>query len=190
MRLGAVPINGPTGTANVAVAAGIGAKFPISTIGGSLNSQQTGSDILSAIGAAIGFAGSATGTAAAGNKAIVELNNPNASGVVIFVYSIDLFVPVAMAVNLLVAGTTITPATAGVNLKVGSAVGKGLTGGSNQLAPTGTLISTSPSLAANTPYVIPHDWLLALPANSNIQLQGQVVNQAFTANFRWVELLA
>lgn len=128
------------------------------------------------------------GTAAAGNKAIAELKNPAASGKTLFVYSLDFFVPVAMAVNLLLDGTTLTPVGTGLNLTLGGAAGVALVGGGNQLAPTGSLVYTSPSLTANADYAIPLQWLLAIPQGHNIQLQGQTVNQAFTCNVRWSEL--
>ena len=128
------------------------------------------------------------GTAAAANKAIAELKNPAASGKTLWVYSLDFFVPTAMAVNLLLDGTTLTPVGTGFNLTLGGAAGVALVGGGNQLAPTGSLVYTSPSLAINVDYAIPQPWLLAIPQGHNIQLQGQTVNQAFTCNVRWSEL--
>ena len=133
------------------------------------------------------YGASIVGTAAAGNKAIAELNNPAASGKTLYVYSLDMFVPVAMAVNLFLDGTTLNPVGTGPNLNIGGAAGVAKVGGGNQLAPTGTLVYTSPSLTANVDYLIPQPWIVAIPQGHNIQLIGQVVNQAFTCNVRWLE---
>lgn len=156
-----------------------------------LNSATSAlNDVLATLGQGRIFGAVVTGTAAAANKAIAELNNPNASGKVVYVYSIDVFVPTAMAIAVVIGGTTIAPATASIPLRAGGAAGVALVGGSNQLAPTGSQFYLTPSLAVNTDYAIPHDWIIGLPANTNMQLQGQTVNQSFTCNLRWIELNA
>jgi hypothetical protein len=178
------PVGG--GSSTVAVTGSV----QLFNAGSGSNGSVALNDAIGSLQARALFGATIVGTAAAGNKAIAELNNPAASGKVVYVYWLDMFVPVAMAINLLIDGTTITPATAGINLAAGGAAGVAKTGGSNQLAPTGTLIYTSPALAVNSQFQLPQPWQLLLPAGHNLQLQGQTVNQAFTCNVRWLELNA
>lgn len=156
-------------------ATGVSMQFAFETIINQLNSSHI-------------YGASIVGTAAAANKAVAELNNPAASGKTLWVYVLDFFVPVAMAVNLFEDGTTLTPVGTGFNLTLGGVGGVAKVGGGNQLATTGSLIYTSPTLAINSTFPIPQPWLVAIPAGHNLQLQGQTVNQAFTCNVRWVEL--
>ena len=165
-----------------------GANFSILNPVTSLSMQNAFETVLAQLSVSRMWGATIVGTAAAANKAIAELKNPAASGKTLWVYSLDFFVPAAMAVNLLLDGTTLTPVGTGFNLTAGGAAGVALVGGGNQLAPTGSLIYTSPSLAINADYAVPLQWLLAIPQGHNIQLQGQTVNQAFTCNVRWSEL--
>lgn len=174
-------------TATVTVTPQGGSNFNVTNITSGASIQFASESVILALANAHVYGASIVGTAAAANKAVAELKNPAASGKSIFVYSMDVFVPVAMAVNLFLAGTTLTPAGTGFNLQVGGANGVALVGGGNQLAPTGSLVYTSPSLTANASFSIPLPWLVDLPQNTNIQLQGQTVNQAFTCNVRWIE---
>jgi len=184
-----------TGSAPSTPAAGGGAT--VSLAAGSVVAIQTtrqtgtGSNALETfateLSALLCYAAVITGTAAAGNKAIAELNNPAASGRRAYIYSVDIFVPVAMQIQIVLDGTTITPATAPINLTGGGGAAVVLVGGSNQLAPTGSLIYTTPTLTANVDYQIPQPWLCALSQAHNMQLIGQTVNQSFTCNVRWIE---
>lgn len=184
MRFGATTLGNNTITINPVG----GSNFSISTPVTTLTSQNALETYLSLLFAADVYGASIVGTAGAANKAIAELNNPAASGKVLYVYSLDFFVPAAMAVNALIDGTTLVPVGTGFNLKAGGAGGVAKVGGGNQLAPTGSLFYTSPALAINVDYAIPLPWLVAIPAGHNLQLQGQTVNQAFTCNVRWYEL--
>ena len=181
---------GPTNLGNqpLSVQPVAGSNFAILKPNQSLSANDAFETALAELFAANGYGASIVGTAGAANKAIAELNNPAASGKVLYVYSLDFFVPVAMAINALLDGTTLTPVGTGFNLKVGGAAGVAKVGGGNQLAPTGSLFYTSPTLAVNADYAIPLPWLVAIPAGHNLQLQGQTVNQAFTCNVRWYEL--
>jgi hypothetical protein len=175
---------GPTSVIQQSSGTNLQLAIPIQT----QNSASALETIVSLLASNLVFGATIVGTAAAANKAIAELNNPAASGKVLYVYSLDFFVPVAMAINLLLDGTTLTPVGTGPNLRLGGPAGVAKVGGGNQLAPTGSLIYTSPALAVNADYAIPQPWLVAIPAGHNIQLQGQTVNQAFTCNVRWYEL--
>lgn len=190
MRFAGVPAAGATGSVAINVQPAGGAFFTIDTPAFSGQSAQALESILATLGQAHVYGASIVGTAGAGNKAIAELNNPAASGRSLFVYSLDFFVPVAMAINCLLDGTTLTPVGTGFNLLVGGASGVAKVGGGNQLTPTGSLFYTSPALAINADYPVPLPWLCQIPAGHNLQLQGQTVNQAFTCNVRWMELVA
>jgi len=145
-------------------------------------------DILNALGRGQVYGGTIAGTAGAGNKAIAEINNPNASGKTLFVYELEIWVPTAMLVQLVFDGTTLAPAGVPVNLLVGNATASiAKIGGGNQLTPTGTLVKNLPSLVANTAYTFPEGWIFAIPPNHNVQFVGQTVNQAMTVNFSHVE---
>ena len=176
------------GNTVVTITPGAGANFSVTNLITGVSTQFATESFLLELFGANAYAASIVGTAGAANKAIAELNNPAASGKVLYVYSLDFFVPVAMAINALLDGTTLTPVGTGFNLKVGGAGGVAKVGGGNQLAPTGSLFYTSPTLAVNADYAIPLPWLVAIPAGHNLQLQGQTVNQAFTCNVRWYEL--
>lgn len=129
-----------------------------------------------------------SGTAAAANKAVAELNNPNASGKSLYVYALDTFVPVAQSNQIVLDGTTVAPATVPNNLLVGGAASIAKVGGSNQNAPTGSLIYATPALTANAIYTIPLPYFVVIPPNHNLQVIGQTVNQVLNVNARWVEL--
>lgn len=190
MRLGGTP--GPAATTGgpVTVVQQAGTRFTLQTPPNTNNASVALESALSLLQTGQVFAASIVGTAGAGNKAIAELNNPAASGIHLYVYTVDLFVPVAMAINLLLDGTTLTPVGTGFNMQVGAAVSAAKVGGGNQLVPTGSLVYTSPALAVNADYQIPQPWLAHIPPGHNLQMQGQTVNQAFTANLRWLELAA
>lgn len=188
MRFGSTTIGGPTPGGVISVAPGSNSAFNVQFAIPGNNASYATETILAGLGGGILIGATITGTAAAANKAIAELNNPNASGVVLYVYAIDLFVPTAMSVNLLIDGTTLAPVGTGINMKAGAGVGAAKVGGGNQLAPTGSLFYSSPSVTANTQYILPYPWICALPSNHNLQLQGQTVNQAFTCNIRWLQL--
>lgn len=166
----------------------VGGNFSIATPGKTFSTADALETILQMLQSAKAYGATIVGTAGAGNKAIAEIRNPAASGRNAYIYALDFFTAVAMQINLFLDGTTITPAGVPLNLQVGGAAGVCLVGGSNQLAPTGSLLYTSPSIAANTTFQLPQPWILEIPAGHNIQLQGQTVNQAFTANVRFYEL--
>ncbi len=188
MRFASTTLSAPSATGAVTVTPSAGANWSILTPAQSLNMANALETFLAETSSAKTFGASIVGTAGAGNKAIAELQNPAASGKNLWVYVADLFVPVAMAVNLFLAGTTLNPAGTGFNLNIGGAVSTGKVGGGNQLAPTGNLIYTSPALVANTIFALPQPWVVQLPQGTNMQFQGQTVNQAFTCNLRWVEI--
>lgn len=187
MRFSSSTLGTPLPSPIVSISPTAGATFAPFNPGQASDSTFAYETIVGCLKAAFVYGASIVGTAAAANKAIAELNNPAASGKVLYVYALDFFVPVAMAINLLLDGTTLAPAGTGSNLKLGGAAGVAKVGGGNQLAPSGSLVYTSPSLAVNADYAIPLQYLVAIPAGHNIQLQGQTVNQAFTANVRWYE---
>lgn len=166
-----------------------GANFPVANVATAVSGQSAAETIVNQLATGKVFGASVSGTAAAGNKAIAELNNPNASGVAVYVYAIDLFTPVAMQITLVLGGTTLGAGAAAVNMNVGGATSAARVVAGNQLAPTGNTVWTSPSLTANTMLQIPIPWIARLPANTVLQVIGQTVNQAFTANFRWFENL-
>lgn len=145
-------------------------------------------EILAGIGRARMFGCTITGTAAAANAAIAEVKNPNASGKTLYFLLGDLWVATAMSVNVVFDGTTTNPAGVPSPMFAGTGASVATFGGTNQNAPTGTSFLKSPSLAVNTAYPLPGWWWAALPPNHNLQLQGGTVNQAFTANLRWIEL--
>lgn len=165
----------------------VGGSITFATVATTLSATTALETILNQLASGTVFGASVSGTAAAGNKAIAELNNPNASGKVLYVYAIDLFTPVAMNINLVLGGTTLGAGAAAVNMSVGGATSAGRVVAGNQLAPTGNTVWGSPSLTANTMLQIPLPWIMRLPANTVSQVIGQTVNQAFTANFRWFE---
>lgn len=146
------------------------------------------SDILSAMGRGQVFGGTIAGTAGAANKAVCEINNPNGTNTILYIYELEIWVPTTMAVQIVQNGTTLTPVgvpsqllTANGNVSIAKM------GGGNQLAPTGTVIKNLPALAANTVFTFPQPWILALQQNTNVQIVGQVVNQAMTVNFTHIE---
>jgi hypothetical protein len=188
VRLGAPPPAGTVLGPNVSIVPGPGVTFTIANPAQTVSMQNAWETVLDQLSQSRMWGATIVGTAGAGNKAIAELNNPAASGKTLWVYALDFFVPAAMAINLLLDGTTLTPVGTGFNLTVAGAGGVAKVGGGNQLAPTGSLIYTAPTLAINTDYAIPLQWLLAIPQGHNMQLQGQTVNQAFTCNVRWSEL--
>lgn len=146
------------------------------------------SDILSALGRGQVFGGTIAGTAAAGNKAVCEINCPNGTNGAIFIYDMEIWVPTAMAVQLVINGTTLAPAGVPINMLLGNgATSFAKMGGGNQLTPTGTVIKNLPSLVANTVFTFPQPWILALWQNTNVQIVGQTVNQALTVNFKQIE---
>lgn len=186
-QIGSAP-NAPASGSGLAVVSAAGATFTLSVPGRNNNSQFALETWLAMLAESHTYGASIVGTAGAGNKAIAELNNPAASGANVYLYALDFFVPVAMAINIFVDGTTLTPVGTGANLFPGGAAGIAKVGGGNQLAPTGSLFYTSPSLTANTIYTMFLPYVCAVAQGHNIQLQGQTVNQAFTANVRWYEL--
>jgi hypothetical protein len=188
MRFGATTLSTPQGGGAVTIVQLGGSNFAVLNASSSLSVNAAAETILNTMNIPRVFGASIVGTAGAGNKAIAELNNPAASGRNLWVYSLDFFVPVTMAVNLFLAGTSLAPAGTGFNLQSGGAAGVAKVGGGNQLTPTGSLIYTSPTLTANVDYTIPLQWLCSIVPGSNLQLQGQTVNQAFTCNVRWVEI--
>ena len=152
------------------------------------SSAFASSDILSAMGRGQVFGGTIAGTAAASNKAVCEINNPNGTSTLLFIYELEIWVPTTMAVQIVINGTTLTPAGVPLNLFPGypnASIAK--IGGGNQLTPTGTVIKNLPALVANTVFTFPQPWILALGQNSNLQFVGQVVNQAMTVNFTHIE---
>ena len=187
MRFASTTIGSPATSPVLTIVPQAGATFSIFTIGQGAQTNAALESILTTVAANVVYGASIVGTAAAANKAIAELLNPAASGKVLYVYSLDVFVPVAMAIQVLLNGTSLAPVGTGVNLTAGSAAGVAKVGGGNQLAPTGSLFYTAPSLTANADYIIPQPWLCKIPAGNNLQLQGQTVNQAFTCNVRWFE---
>jgi len=189
MRFGSTTIGSPQNQPVVPVVPGSGADFQITTAGFANNGARAAEAFLSSLNAAHAYGAVISGTAVAAQKAIAELNNPNASGKIVYVYMIDVFVPAAMAIAVLLNGTTLSPATASIPLQAGGAAGVALVGGGAQAAPTGSQFYLTPSLAINADYAIPQPWIIKLPPNSNLQLQGQTVNQAFTCNLRWIELI-
>jgi len=152
------------------------------------NAQAALDEILAGLGRQRFYACTATGTAAAANAGIVEVKNPAASGKVLYFFMGDLWVATAMKVTVVFDGTTTNPAGVPSPMYDGGGASVATFGGTNQNAPTGAAWITSPSLAINTPYLLPAWFWAALPAGKNLQLQGGTVNQAFTANLRWVEL--
>jgi hypothetical protein len=152
------------------------------------SSAFASSDILAALGAGQVYGGTIAGTAAAANKAVCEINNPNGSNRALFIYELEIFAPTGMAVQLVLNGTTLAPAGVPPNLCSGSGnVTVARTGGGNQLATTGTVIKNLPTLAANTVYTFPQPWILELFPNNNLQIIGQTVNQALTVNFTLID---
>jgi hypothetical protein len=145
-------------------------------------------EILAGIGRARMYAATITGTAGAANTAIAQLKNPNASGKTLYVLLGDLWVATAMSVNIVFNGTDNAGAVVPVPMFPGGAASVAVVGGSNALAVTGTSFHKTPSLTANLQYSLPGWFWAALPPNNNLQLQGGTVNQAFTANLRWIEL--
>jgi hypothetical protein len=162
--------------------------FQVQTGSAASSSAFASSDILGAMGRGQVFGGTIAGTAAASNKAVCEINNPNGTNTILFIYELEIWVPTTMAVQIVLNGTTLTP----VGVPSQLFIGNGLTsiakmGGGNQLTPTGTLIKNLPSLAANTVFTFPQPWILALGQGSNLQFVGQTVNQAMTVNFTHIE---
>ena len=143
---------------------------------------------LAAVGSKEMWGATVAGAAAAGAKAVAELLNPAASGKVLYVYALDLWVATAMSVSLALDGTSLAPVAAGVALYAGGAAGVAKVGGGSQAAPTGAVFYASASLAANTPLALAQPWICAIPAGHNLQLQGATADQAFTVNLRWIEL--
>lgn len=152
------------------------------------NAQAAIDDILAGLGRARMFAVTINGTAAAANAAIAEVKNPAASGKTLYFLLGDLWVATAMSVNVVFDGTSIAPAGVPSTMFAGTGSSVATFGGGNQLGPTGTSFIKTPSLPVNTAYVLPGWFWAALPSNHNLQLQGATVNQAFTANLRWIEL--
>lgn len=145
-------------------------------------------EILAGLGRQRGYAATLTGTAAAANAAIVEVKNLNTNNKTAYFYLGDLWVATAMTVSIVFDGTSVTPLGAPSPLFAGGPASSLLVAGNNQNAPTGTKWHTTPSLAINTPYLLPGWFWCALPPNHLLQFQGGTVNQAFTVNLRWIEL--
>lgn len=152
------------------------------------NAQSAIDEILAGLGRARMYGATITGTAGVGNLAIAEVKNPVASGKTLYFLLGDLWVATAMSVVAVFDGTSIAPAGVPTPMYDGGAASVATVGGSNQLAPTGSAWLSTPSLAINTPYLLPGWFWGALPPNKNLQFQGKTVNQAFTVNLRWVEL--
>lgn len=152
------------------------------------SAPQALDEILGALGRARTYAASVTGTAGVGNKAIAQFKNPAASGKTAYFLLGDLWVAAAMSVVAVFDGTDNAGATASIPMYDGGAGGVVVVGGSNAAAVIGTPFLTTPSLAINTPYLLPSWFWGALPPAKNLQFQGGTVNQAFTVNLRWIEL--
>lgn len=162
--------------------------FQVQTGSAASSSAFASSDILSAMGRGQVFGGTIAGTAAASNKAVCEINNPNGTNTTLFIYELEIWVPTTMAVQIVINGTTLNPAGVPSQMLIGNGnVSIAKMGGGNQLAPTGTVIKNLPALVANTVFTFTQPWILAISQNSNVQFVGQVVNQAMTVNFTHIE---
>ncbi len=163
---------------------GIGSAAWLDKSGASL------SDKLSALGLGRAFGAPLVGTAAAANLAVAEIRNLSGSGKTCFFWGGDISVAASMGVLVLVDGTSIIPATSPVPLLTGGSGSAVLFGGSNQLAPTGTVLAGIAAIASGQSFQLPSDFWLALTPNHNLQIQGQIVNTVLRANLKWIELSA
>lgn len=152
------------------------------------SAPQALDEILGALGRGRTFAATITGTAGVGNKAIAQIKNPAATGKTLYFLLGDLWVATAMSVSVVFDGTDNAGATAPIAMFDGTGVSVATVGGSNAAAVVGTAFITTPSLAANTAYLLPSWFWAALPPGKNMQFQGGTANQAFTVNVRWIEL--
>lgn len=154
-----------------------------------LDAAPSGIDeILAGIGRKRGYRASIVGTAAVGNKAITEINNPSSNTRTVYGLLGDLWVATAMSVLFTYGGTTLNPATVPIPAYAGGPNSSVVVGGGNQAAPTGTAFKNTPSLTANLQYTLDGWFWFALPPGQFLQAQGGTANQAFTFNAFWLEL--
>jgi hypothetical protein len=147
-------------------------------------------EMLAAIAHQRCFAAFVAATMNAANISICELQNPAASGKNLYLFLGDIWCGVAQQMKLTFGGTSLAPAGVPISMFDGSGVSIAKVGGGNQLAPTGTAFIMTPSVPANTSYLLPPWFWCAIPPGGQLQVQASAVNVVINAHFRWIELSA
>lgn len=129
------------------------------------------------------FVGGQVRTAVAATHAAIQLVNPTASGVALFIDGIELSTDISGLVRISSRGTPLANLLGGwFNNKIGAANGLGMIYNESLGALTGTTYTTR-NMLANQPYFIRFPFPLLIPENAGLVTQCDTQNTNLTCIF-------